>query len=77
MPNIKLDTDKECDVWETIEYISVIKDLGERANETAGQLPTDSTLNSHLLGFKAIIDEVMIDACNWVSQMHTALHISL
>ena len=71
MPDIKFDalaTDKESDVWETIEYLSVIKDLGERANQTASQLPAGSTLNNHLLGFKAIIDEIMIDACAWVSQ---------
>lgn len=77
MPKIQAGdlADKEDDVWKAIEYLSMIKELGKRANKTASQLSTNPTLQNHLKGFKAIIDEIMNDTCNWVSHyMSTCLN---
>ena len=66
IPGIKTEGLNEDDVWMAIANLSQIKDLGERANQTASKLP-EGSLKTHLLGFKAIINEVMNDTCNWVS----------
>lgn len=66
MPNTtNIDTNDSSVLWTILDKIVTLKDIRDKIVNLTTANPT-SSYHQHLNGFKIIIDQVIVDSCEWV-----------